>query len=68
MAVDAFIKAHPFWRMSMAMPRWPKRALATRVNILIRCPVARGIRPAEDPHIELLFKKEKHTRGKENET
>jgi hypothetical protein len=95
---EAGCKAHASWRMPMEMPRWPKRALATRVDILIRCSIARGIRPAESGqpeeiaipptvclhrvmsararsciehqrrYIELLFKKEKRTRGKENGT
>jgi hypothetical protein len=90
-------------RMHLGECQWKcrggrERALATRVDILIRCSVARGIRPAESgqpeeiaiPHtvclhrvmsarersciehlrryIELLFKKEKRTRGKENGT
>ena len=60
MAADAFIKAHVECRRGSGMPA---ESLA-----LIRCSAARGIRPTEDRYIELLFKKEKHTRGKENGT
>ena len=49
---EAGCKAHASWRMPMAMLRWPKRALATHVDILIRCSVVRGIRPAESGQLE----------------